>query len=512
MLNRIVMNAVMDACVHCGNVDLAYQIFQEMLKNGSCGVDTISFGILLKGLGEARRIDEAFQLLESVEQGTAVGSPKLSSSLIYGLLNSLIEAGDLRRAHGLLARYRCLLHEDGPSILMYNLLIKGYMNIGLPQDAFAVRDEILRHGLKPDRHTYNTLIFACVKSGQMDTAVGLFSEMKVEAEKMNCQDIFPDAVTYTTLLKGFKDTKDLLSVQKLVIEMKSSENLFIDRVAYTAIVDALLRCGSLKGSLCIFGEILKQANVHPYLRPKPHLYLSIMRAFAISGDHSIVKAFHARMWSDTAGSISPAIQVEADELLMEAAINNGQVEVAMETLSSLYTKWGQISWTNRGCMAAVRVEAFYGFTTMISPHLLPQVSLDSPIKNIMVPFEDAQPLHGNMKLEKVVMRFFRDPVVPIRDDWGSCIGLVYREDCKELKTTLSNIMRVAPPCVTGSTSIGTVINLLLEKRYKMIVVVKPNNLYESGDSSSLRAIGVFTPQQLYKFASPASVMLLPSIH
>ena len=48
---------------------------------------------MVKGLGLARRIDEAFQILESVEQGTAVGSPKLSAPLIYGLLNALIEAG-----------------------------------------------------------------------------------------------------------------------------------------------------------------------------------------------------------------------------------------------------------------------------------------------------------------------------------------------------------------------------------------------------------------------------------
>jgi hypothetical protein len=48
---------------------------------------------MVKGLGLARRIDEAFKILESVEQGTAVGSPKLSAPLIYGLLNALIEAG-----------------------------------------------------------------------------------------------------------------------------------------------------------------------------------------------------------------------------------------------------------------------------------------------------------------------------------------------------------------------------------------------------------------------------------
>ncbi|KAL5699239.1 hypothetical protein ACHQM5_030172 [Ranunculus cassubicifolius] len=503
-LNRIVMNAVMDACVHCGDVDLATRIFHDMLKPDSCGVDTISFGILLKGLGEAQRVDEAFELLESVEQGSAVGSPKLSSTLIYGLLNSLIEAGDLRRAHGLLARYRSVLHDDGPSILMYNLLIKGYIKAGFPQDAFAIRDEILRQGLKPDRLTYNTLSFAYVRSGQMDAAMQLFAEMKVEAQKDNRRDLLPDAITYTTLLKGFRDAKDLLGVQKLVIEMKSSKKLVVDRIAYTAIVDALLSCDSVKGALCIFGEILKLSDVHPYLRPKPHLYLSMMRTFAVIGDYTLVKTFHARMWHDTSGSISPALQVEADELLMEAAINNGQVDIARQILSNVNAKWGRISWTPRGCMVAVRVEALSGFTTMFSPYLLPQVLLDSPIKNIMMPFEETRPLHANVELEKVVMRLYKDPVVPVTDEWGSCIGLVHREDCYELKMPLSKVMRGTPPCVTATTSIGRVIDLLLEKKYKMIVIVKPNNLYESGYSSSLRAIGVFTPELLYRLGTPAS--------
>lgn len=50
---------------------------------------------LVKGLGKARRIDEAFQMMESIEKGTAAGSPKLSSSLVYGLLDSLINAGKI---------------------------------------------------------------------------------------------------------------------------------------------------------------------------------------------------------------------------------------------------------------------------------------------------------------------------------------------------------------------------------------------------------------------------------
>jgi pentatricopeptide repeat protein len=47
-INIIVMNAVLEACVSCGDVDLAVQLFEEMRGPMGCGVDDVSYGILLK--------------------------------------------------------------------------------------------------------------------------------------------------------------------------------------------------------------------------------------------------------------------------------------------------------------------------------------------------------------------------------------------------------------------------------------------------------------------------------
>jgi pentatricopeptide repeat protein len=66
------------------------------------------------------------------------------------------------------------------SILYFlNFGFQGYAKTSFPLGALKVRDEMTRQGLRPDKLTYNTLISACVKSGEMEKAVQLLSDMKV---------------------------------------------------------------------------------------------------------------------------------------------------------------------------------------------------------------------------------------------------------------------------------------------------------------------------------------------
>ncbi|XP_051184043.1 pentatricopeptide repeat-containing protein At5g10690-like isoform X1 [Lolium perenne] len=153
----------------------------------------------------------------------------------------------MRRANALVAHFRQVLYE-GQSVLLYNLLMKGYIKSNFPLGALTVKDEILRQGLKPDRLTYNTIIFACVKSEEIEKAFQFLKDMKEEAKRDGNPELLPDAVTYTTLLKGLGNSQDLYAVLKIVVEMKSSLTL-IDRTAYTAMADAFLACGSIDGKL-----------------------------------------------------------------------------------------------------------------------------------------------------------------------------------------------------------------------------------------------------------------------
>lgn len=505
-VNKIVMNAVLSGCVHCKDVDRALLAFQDMSKPGGSGVDNITFGILLKGLCEAQRLDEAYELLESIERGIAPGHPKLLEWLVQTLLNAFLETGDVQRARGVLMHYRSLRSQMHPSIFIYNLFIKGYARSENPLEALELWKEMSSQGLKPDRFTYNTLIKACVRAREMGIAMELLKEMKEEGQMHNSPELLPNVITYTTLVKGFGNDGNLHGISNIVAEMKAASTCFMDRVAYTAISDAYLAAGSTSEALKVFEDLLEKSKDNSSLRPKAHAYLSLMRALADKGDVNMVKNLHSRMVPECAGNPSVAIRAEADELLLEAAVNDGQISLAKQVLEKLIGLKKNIPLSDRAFLAVVRLQAISGFTdNHLSPYILERVSLEDPVEKIMLPYLEANPLPASLQLCKVVMRFFRENVVPVTDQWGHCIGVVYREDCNELNAQLSSMMRSPPPFVTSCTSIGRAIAFLLDQKYRMIVVVKSESNYDGAFGYSAgRAVGFLTSQHLFSLVSPAS--------
>lgn len=73
-----------------------------------------------------------------------------------------------------------------------------------------------------------------------------------------------------------------------------------------------------------------------------------------------------------------------------------------------------------------------GSLLLLSVHFSIQISLDDPVGKWMHPIEEARPSLQSVRLSQVVMRFFRDAVVPVVDDSGICVGVVHREDCFEV--------------------------------------------------------------------------------
>lgn len=45
----------------------------------------------------------------------------------------------------------------------------------------------------------------------------------------------------------------------------------------------------------------------------------------------------------------------------------------------------------------------------------------------------------NTRVSEVMMQFFREPVVPVVDEAGKCVGVVHRRDCYEVHLPLLSL-------------------------------------------------------------------------
>lgn len=503
-LNRVVMNSALAACVHCGNVDQAFLMYHDMLRPGGCGVDAVTYTILLKGLGESRMFDEAFELVESIESGNAPGRPVLSEVHIRTLLNAFAEAGEMLRARGVLTRYRSLVNRTGPSIFTYNILIKAYTRSNSPLEALKLIDDINRLGLQPQRITYNSLILACVRGGDLSRALQLLREMKREAQRFESCELLPDIVTYSTLIQGFGQQGLFDGVTHLVKELKASRHCALDRVAYGVIIDAYISAGSSSGmdeGLYLLKEMMEHAKKNPELRPKAHVFLSLMRALAVNGNVHTIKMLQDEMIPAASGPVLPEYRSEADELLIEAAVNDGQLGLAKRLLNSMRGLKKGIPLSSRAYLVVVRLLFFSDFGyNMFSPFVLQEgVALDDPVEKWMYKIEDAKPPLMSVRLSEVVMRFFAEAIVPVVDDSGKCVGAVHREDCFELNATLGSVMRAPPIFVSTPTPVAKALTLLLEAEVKMVAILEIKANYVFAKDVDDKPVGFLTLERLLSF-------------
>lgn len=66
--------------------------------------------------------------------------------------------------------------------LMFAVIWQGYSRSDNPLEALKLMDEMRSHNLQPQRVTFNSLILACVRGGDLKRALQLLSSMKVRIQ------------------------------------------------------------------------------------------------------------------------------------------------------------------------------------------------------------------------------------------------------------------------------------------------------------------------------------------
>jgi len=337
-MTPLVYNALLDSCVQCGKVGAALQHFQEMKAQGL--VDVVSYNTLLKAYLRNNQIAKARGLLDEMHSvgipANQVTYNEMLNALVsvkdrkgmWGLVSDMDAQGmrpnsvtcsiilkslaghsapqDIRRAMELIDR----MSEDMDEVLFasvieacvrigqldllsqklqqyaskgglagltaptYGSMIKAY---GRARDIERVRElwgEMRRRNVKPTSITLGCMVDALVTNAQPDEALTLVQEI---AEDAAARDIL-NTVVYSTLLKGFAQSRQPEKVQKVFEEMQEA-GIACNTVSYNTMIDANARTGRMDRCDELFQQ-MQAAGVSPDIIT----YSTLVKGYCMDGD------------------------------------------------------------------------------------------------------------------------------------------------------------------------------------------------------------------------------------
>ena len=344
------LNLLMDDLCQRGCSVLALQVFLEMNYQG-CYPNKESYRILMKGLCEDRRLNEAIYLLYSmfwrISQKGSGEDIVVYRTLLYTLCdNRQVEKaveilGKILRK-GLKAPKRCFHHLDLgqcstvediegtkrlinealirggiPSLVSYSAMAIDLYNEGKISEANKVLIQMQETGFRPTNLVYESKVAALCRGGNVDAAV------KVIEEEMegNC---VPNVRTYNIVLKGLcNERKSVLAVEHLK-KMAKKLGCNADEETYSILIDGLC-CESryLEAS-----QVLQEMLIKSYW-PCVDTYNILIRGLC-----SVCRQYEAILWLEEMISQGMKPELSVWNLLVASVCSNmTDIEVCSQTFN-----------------------------------------------------------------------------------------------------------------------------------------------------------------------------------
>lgn len=206
-----------------GKVHEAIRVLEvEMLKEDRVLPNQYVFTVLIGVLGRHGYTQKAFKLFNQMKKFGLAPQDPTYTALFNACSNSPWPEDGLKRANDLCQ----LMHEKEhqPNLMTYNAMVKAYAKCGDLRTSFAIVDEAITAGHKPDGACYSALLMACIS----DKEAGLKHAIEVW-RVMRKRKVVPVTQHYNLLLRAVRDCSlgDEDSAQLLINKSPKSPSLLV---------------------------------------------------------------------------------------------------------------------------------------------------------------------------------------------------------------------------------------------------------------------------------------------
>merc|ERR1719171_1319799 len=222
-----------------GDVDRAFEVLEEMKRDGKYQPDEILYNSLLDGCAKQNRVDEALKLLEQMRE-SGVAPSNFTLSILVKLMG---RSRRLNQAFAIIDEL-CALHGFRPNIQVYTCLIQACIHNRQMERALSLHDTMIEEaGCQPDQKLYSVLARGCLQSGLTERASQVarcayhLPGHNMATSKRNGPTGVEPRLMEEVVVKlnaGSKAEKDI--AQKLVADVKDCRGAAVQDTVYAQVV------------------------------------------------------------------------------------------------------------------------------------------------------------------------------------------------------------------------------------------------------------------------------------
>jgi pentatricopeptide repeat protein len=268
------------ACGYAGDIAGVWETWRDMRKNHVTPT-SITLGCIVEALISNGQTDASYELLQE----------SLSDLACKPLVNSVI----------------------------YGSVLKGFSHQKRFDRVWMLYEEMLDRGIEFSIITFNTILDACARSGDIGRITTIL-------ESMTGQGIQPNLITYGIVIKGYCQENRLEEALQVWESMISSTDLKPDEIMYNTILDGCARKGLYKRGMALLAE-MQASGIRP-----TNFTLSVLVKLA-SRANLLDRAFE--ICEELSAKYKFRINIHVFNNLIQGCATHNQLERAFDVLDQL---------------------------------------------------------------------------------------------------------------------------------------------------------------------------------